>query len=79
MFYICFRRWTILENKTFHTTKQLTKILNVDPSTVWRWRKEGMPYEKWGYAVRFELEKVVMWLKEKGVSNGVNTDIKKGG
>jgi excisionase family DNA binding protein len=54
-----------LETKVYCTSKDLQDRLKVDRSTIYRWRKEGMPSEKWGYAVRFDYEAVLEWLKNK--------------
>lgn len=40
--------------------------LKVSKSTLYRWRKEGMPHKKLGHkTVRYDLEQVMEWLKEK--------------
>lgn len=44
------------------TSKELEKIFKVDRTTIWRWRKQGMPYEKIGGSIRFNLEKVEKWF-----------------
>ena len=45
------------------TTKELAAFLKVDPSTLWHWRKRGLPALKIGYAVRFDKEKVLEWIE----------------
>lgn len=47
------------------TTKQLEKKLQVTAVTIWRWRQDGMPFEKFGVSVRFDEDKVMQWLKRK--------------
>ena len=47
------------------TKKELSKELNVSLPTINRLMDKGMPYLKIGKAVRFELEDVKNWLKEK--------------
>jgi excisionase family DNA binding protein len=52
------------------TTKQLEEKLKVTAVTIWRWRKNGMPFLRLHTSIRFEEEKVMAWLKEKGVQHG---------
>lgn len=52
------------------STKELARKLDVTEVTIWRWRKDGMPFLKLNNSIRFEEEKVFDWLKKKGVSNG---------
>ena len=50
------------------TIEELCKILNIEVpnrSTIWRWRKQGMPYIKLGREIRYEKEAVLKWLKER--------------
>lgn len=51
---------------TLITTKQLEQKLSVTAVTIWRWRNEGMPFLKLNNSIRFEEEKVLKWLKDKG-------------
>jgi excisionase family DNA binding protein len=46
--------------------KELASILKVDRTTIWRWRSKGMPFEKYGGTIRFDLEKVKDWA---GIKN----------
>ena len=57
---------------TLLTTKELEKQLKVTAVTIWRWRNDGMPFLKLNNSIRFEEEKVIEWLKQrgKGVDNG---------
>lgn len=48
------------------TTKDLCELLKVSRVTLLKWRKEGMPYEKFGKLVRFDKDKVLEWLKNRG-------------
>lgn len=48
------------------TGKQLQEELKVSRQSIYRWRIEGMPYIKFGKPVRYELPKVIEWLKERG-------------
>ena len=47
------------------TTAELCERLQVGRTTVWRWRKEGMPFIKYGNSVRFDWTEVITWLKSK--------------
>lgn len=51
---------------TLLTTKELEQKLKVTAVTIWRWRNEGMPFLKLNNSIRFEEEKILEWLKEKG-------------
>jgi predicted DNA-binding transcriptional regulator AlpA len=52
------------------TTKQLEEKLQVTAVTIWRWRNEGMPFLRLKNSIRFEEEKVLNWLQERGRENG---------
>lgn len=53
------------------TAKQLQEKLNVSRSTVYRWRKEGMPHKKIGHkTIRYDLDKVMEWLEDKETGEG---------
>lgn len=47
------------------TKKELAEELKISIPTIDRQLKLGMPCVKIGKAVRFELDEVVKWLKEK--------------
>lgn len=51
------------------TTKDLAHKLAVTEVTIWRWRKEGLPFLKLNNSIRFELDKVMNWLQERGAKN----------
>jgi predicted DNA-binding transcriptional regulator AlpA len=48
------------------STKDLAQKLAVTEVTIWRWRKQGMPFLKLNNSIRFELETVMNWLQERG-------------
>lgn len=48
------------------TEKQLCDLLQVNPVTAWRWRKEGMPYLGNKKSIRYTKKDVINWLIEKG-------------
>jgi predicted DNA-binding transcriptional regulator AlpA len=48
------------------TTKDLQEMLKVTAVTIWRWRKEGMPFQKIGNSIRFKEREVIDWLNNKG-------------
>jgi predicted DNA-binding transcriptional regulator AlpA len=54
---------------TYVTTKELEQKYKLSAMTIWRYRKEGMPFEKLGNGIRFDEEKVHEWLRGKGVAN----------
>jgi len=48
------------------TTKQLQKELQVSEVTLWKYRKQGMPYKPLGARlVRYELLDVLEWLASR--------------
>lgn len=47
------------------TAKELMTALKISDSTLYRLRKEGLPFVKLSYRnVRYDLNEVVTWLKE---------------
>jgi excisionase family DNA binding protein len=47
------------------TTKELCEKYKISDSTVTRWRREGLPFERLGpRLVRFDEDKVIGWLKQ---------------
>jgi excisionase family DNA binding protein len=48
------------------TTKEIMSIYKVTRTTVSDWRKEGMPFKKYGKLVRFNFEDVSLWLEKRG-------------
>ena len=46
------------------TVQELVDYLKVSRTTIDRWRREGMPYQKISRGVRFERESVLKWIKE---------------
>ena len=47
------------------TVNELCNIMKVTRTSIDNWRKEGMPYQKFGKMVRFDKEEVMEWLKER--------------
>lgn len=47
------------------TTKELESLLKVTSVTIWRWRNQGMPFEKINNSIRFDRNKVLHWLDNK--------------
>lgn len=47
------------------TEKELCERLQISSTTAWRWRKEGMPYAGKKKSIRYNLEEVEKWLKER--------------
>jgi excisionase family DNA binding protein len=52
------------------TLDELSRVLKVSRTTIDRWRREGLPYEKVGRGVRFQQEKALGWIRQnKGLGN----------
>lgn len=51
--------------KELLTTIELAEVLNISRQTIFRWRKEGMPFYKISKSVRFDLEEIREWLQTK--------------
>ena len=47
------------------STKELCELVGVTRTTINNWRKEGMPFKKFGKLVRFDKGEVMKWLDEK--------------
>ena len=47
------------------TTDQLAEYLQVTNQSIYNYKKQGMPYVKVGSNYRYEVEKVLNWMKEK--------------
>lgn len=47
------------------TTKELSEELKVHRNTIYRWKDKGLPSYGKGAACRYNLEEVLMWLKNK--------------
>lgn len=46
------------------TAQELQEELKVSTTTLWRWRKEGMPYKQYGHrTIRYDLNEVKKWLE----------------
>lgn len=52
--------------KELITTKELSSLLKVTRQTIGNWRREGMPFMKFGTTIRFDYEEVMEWLKRRG-------------
>lgn len=50
-----------MENELL-TLQELADWFKISRATIDRWRKEGMPCVKLGRGVRFEKQKVLMWI-----------------
>jgi predicted site-specific integrase-resolvase len=47
------------------TENQLCEWLKISKSTAIRWRKEGMPFTKVSKTIRYDKDKVQIWLDKK--------------
>lgn len=53
--------------KKMINTKQLAEHFGVSEMTIFRWRKNGMPYKNLNYNMcRYNLDLVEKWLEERG-------------
>lgn len=51
--------------KQYLTQDELCEVLNISRTTLYEQRKKGLPVEfKIGNSPRFDLEKVIEWLKK---------------
>jgi|AntAceMinimDraft_17_1070374.scaffolds.fasta_scaffold93170_2 excisionase family DNA binding protein len=44
--------------------EDLSKELKVHNNTIYKWLKQGLPHFKKGQVIRFNLEKVLVWLEK---------------
>lgn len=52
--------------KELLTSAELAKYFKVTEQTIYNWRKEGIPSIKIGREYRYELGKVMEWLRKRG-------------
>lgn len=52
-------------DKKLYTVSELSEKLSVSRQTIYRWRKDGLPYKKIFNSVRFDLSEVEEWVNEK--------------
>ncbi len=50
--------------KILITSKELSNLLSLSPSTIVKLRKDGMPSVKIGDAVRFDIEECKNWINQ---------------
>ena len=64
---ICRKEFNTMENtRRMVTIKELQEYLKISRPTIARWRKEeGLPYYKFQGSVRFDLDEIDEWLKNK--------------
>lgn len=56
-----------MDERRLLDANELAQKLGVHPATVFRLRKEGLPYIKVSpKVVRYDLEDVVAWMKARG-------------
>jgi len=46
------------------TIQELVNCFKISRTTIDRWRREGMPFEKIGRGVRFNKEDVLEWIRK---------------
>jgi|GEM_PF-5305960 len=61
-----------MDNQKLLTEAELLQALNItaDRTTMWHWRKQGMPYAKVGHWLRYDLAAVQAWLRGRDQSPG---------
>jgi len=57
--------------KELLTTDELCEWLKIGRSSLWRLRKEGLPYIKVGNLTRYDKDDVLVWLKSQQISREV--------
>jgi excisionase family DNA binding protein len=50
------------------TSKDLEDLFGVDRTTIFNWRKKGMPHYQIGRNIRFKKEEVVAWVEKHKVN-----------
>lgn len=55
--------------KQFLTAKEVSEILGVAQSTVYRLKKQGLPYLKIGGSVKFDKKDLMAWIEKCKVSD----------
>jgi excisionase family DNA binding protein len=50
------------------TVQDMIELFNVDRSTIYEWRKAGLPYYKLGGSVRFNESEVLAWIEKNKVN-----------
>lgn len=52
--------------KRFFNVKEIAVYLGLSPDTIRAWVKKGrIPFSKFGKAVRFDFQKIELWIKAK--------------
>lgn len=51
------------------TTEELEEFLKVSRTTLYEWRKKGMPCIKMSRLIRYDKESVIKWLDEQTIKN----------
>ena len=46
------------------TVEELMEMLKVSRTTIYLWRKNGLPYKKVGRSIRFDYKEVRDWIDE---------------
>lgn len=51
--------------KELMTSQEVADYFKVTMQTVYKWRKEGVPSIRIGHQYRYDLDKVMEWLKKR--------------
>lgn len=55
------------DHEAYVTRAELAELMAVDPKTITRWRKQGLPYEDWGMrSHRFQPSRAIAWARARG-------------
>lgn len=50
-------------DEEYLTVEEMCQLLKISRSTLDRWRKQGLPFFKYGNSIRFDKVKVLRWLE----------------
>ena len=48
-------------NKMFYSSRELARYLEVSDTTIWLWRKSGMPFVRHGVGYHYDKNEVLTW------------------
>lgn len=54
-----------MDSQTFLDERQLASTIGCSVPAIRHWRRGGLPYYRFGRLVRFRLDDVLAWFKER--------------